>query len=319
MVGPSVITIGNFDGVHLGHRAILDRARVLADQCGAQVKAVTFEPHPAAILRPSNQPLRICDARQKQQHLRDAGADQTVVLESNAQLLALAPQAFIERLVATHHPRAIVEGRNFRFGKSRSGDVAQLAKLGERLSYETVVVEPVEAVLTDQLVVPVSSSLVRWLVRHGRVADAGRCLGRTFALTARVTSGERRGRALGVPTANLDPADLDGKLAPTDGVYGGIVELPDGAIWPAAISVGVKPTFHDRARCVEAHLLDFDGDLYGQPLTVRWTRWLRDQRAFASIDDLRQQLDRDVMNVRNFFQRGLLEMRPHPPRPAATG
>ena len=108
-------------------------------------------------------------------------------------------------------------------------------------------------------------------------------------------------------------------MTPADGVYGGIVKLTDGAAWPAAISVGVKPTFRDRARCVEAHLLDFDGDLYGQPLTVRWTRWLRDQRTFEGIDDLRQQLVRDVTNVRNFFQRGLLEMRPHAPRLVATG
>ena len=307
MAARSVVTVGNFDGVHLGHRAILQRARHLADQHNAALKVVTFEPHPATVLRPDAVPPRITGAEHKKRLLIDAGADQIDLLEPNSELLACQPTRFIEQLLNAHRPVVIVEGANFRFGKARAGDVQLLASLGQRLHLTSVVVDPVDVVLYDLQATTVSSSLVRWLVGHGRVADAACCLGRAFTLAGRVITGAKRGRGIGVPTANLDPQDYNDLLIPADGVYGGLVELPDARTCPAAISVGRKPTFAGQARCIEAHLLDFDADLYDQSITLRFARWLRDQRPFPGVDALRRQLEQDITDTRRLARHGLLE------------
>lgn len=303
----SIITVGNFDGVHRGHRAILARARELGLQHGDPVKAITFEPHPATILRPQQVPPRISDSVEKVRCLREAGADEVVVVEPGPKLLGLDAIAFLEFLVANHQPRVVVEGPNFCFGKGRGGDVAVLAAEGVRLGYAAVVVDTVEVALADSLTAPVSSSLVRWLVGHGRVADAARCLGRVYTLTGRVTAGDKRGRTIGVPTANLAPTDIEGKLLPAEGVYGGRVELPDGSQYPAAVSIGVNPTFAATARTVEAHLLGFNGDLYGHPITILFERWLREQRRFSTIDALRDQLERDIDYTQALADQGLMD------------
>jgi len=310
------MTVGNFDGVHVGHRAILSRAAGVAREKHVAVKAVTFDPHPAAVLRPGHEPPRLSTAEEKVELLRSAGADGVVVLRPDAALLALSPAEFVGRLVAQHRPIAFVEGVDFRFGKGRAGDVATLEALGMRGaagSFQTVVVPDAEVALSDHTLVPVSSSLVRWLLRNGRVADAALCLGRPVGLPGSVVEGERRGRAIGVPTANLEPASFAGRAIPGDGVYAGVVVLPDGATHAAAISIGVKPTFKTASRAIEAHLLDFTGDLYGQQITLRFHRWLRDQQPFPSLDALKTQLGRDIAQVRSLDQSGALAQ---PPRPA---
>lgn len=300
----SVVTIGNFDGVHVGHRAILARARDLAQ--GAPVVAMTFDPHPASVLRPGTQPPRLMSREQKIAALKSAGADEVVVLEPRLDLLALTPQQFIQQVVHRHHPRAIVEGPDFRFGRRRQGDVQTLRELGHAHDFKVIVVPPVDVVLDDLSVVSSSSSLARWLAEQGRVVDVARCLGQPLAIEGRVVLGERRGRQLGCPTANIDPAALIDRALPADGVYAGLVLLDDGQSRPAAVSMGTKPTFANRPRTLEAHLLDFNGDLYDRPICVRFTRWLRNQESYPSVDLLKQQIDRDILDVRRLAQHGAL-------------
>lgn len=303
----AIITIGNFDGVHAGHRAILSRATDAARGEGQRVTAVTFDPHPAAVLRPGTQPRRLMNIEQKCNALRHAGVGRVVVLPATPALLALTPEQFIRRLVKEYSPVAFVEGPDFRFGKDRQGDNETLAMLGREMGFDTHVVERVLMPLHDQLLTPVSSSMIRWLLEQGRVADAARCLRRPFAIDGPVVQGERRGRTIGVPTANLDPAAFTGCVLPCDGVYAGVAVLPDGSRFASAISVGAKPTFGQVSRTIEAHLLNFSGDLYSQTITLQFHRWLRDQQPFPGLDALKKQIARDIMQVVRWQALGFLD------------
>ena len=306
MAQRSVITIGNFDGVHLGHQVILKHARRLGDRHGVPVRVITFDPHPAAVLRPEFAPLALAERSAKDEALQAAGVDEVIVLEATEDLLSLKPEQFIEQMVDRYRPLVIVEGANFRFGQGRQGCVATLEQLGPRLGFEVVVVEQAEVSLCDQSVVAVSSSLVRWLLGHGRVADAARCLDGCYTLTGCVVAGKKRGRSIGVPTINLDAEAMRGRVVPSEGVYAGAVRLVDGSVYPAAISVGYQPTFGCGGRTVEAHLLGYEGDLYGQTVAVSFGRWLRDQQAFPDVNALREQLDRDIEQIGQWQGMGLL-------------
>ncbi|MEX1015953.1 MAG: riboflavin biosynthesis protein RibF [Phycisphaeraceae bacterium] len=312
----SVISIGNFDGVHLGHRAILAHARALARERDAEMVVLTFDPHPARTLRPGTEPPRLTSVHEKVDRLQAAGADRVVVLEPTPAMLGQTAEQFVEKIVADFAPLAIVEGPDFRFGKGRAGDLAMLAELGRQFDFELIVEPRVEVALSDWAVVPVSSSLTRWLVGHGRVLDAARLLGGLFELTGSVATGEQRGRTIGVPTANLDPAAYSDHIVPADGVYAGTVTVPDGQTHPAAISVGVKPTFGQRQLVVEAHLLDYAGNLYGETVTFRFARWVRDQYPFPNLDSLTRQIHRDVALTRHWHEQGLLAPPKHAPRRA---
>ncbi|MEM6854084.1 MAG: bifunctional riboflavin kinase/FMN adenylyltransferase [Planctomycetota bacterium] len=322
----SVLTLGNFDGPHVGHLAILDRAKSLARQHDARVTAITFDPPPIKVLRPGQEPPTITPLDQRIARLKAGGADEVIVLNPTPELLGQPAEEFIARLVEQHQPVAIVEGPDFRFGKGRGGDMDTLAELGQRHGFEAVTVPRVEAPLSDQQLAPVSSSLVRWLVGRGRVADAAVCLGQPFSLTAKVVRGEQRGRQLDIPTANLDAETIAPFIVPADGVYAGLAEISDSvegtanqkssiknpkSIFPAAISVGVKPTFGRTALTVEAHLLDYRpdaaDDLYGQTLTLHFARWVRDQYPFPGVGPLREQLFRDIEQTRQWHASGVLE------------
>lgn len=330
MPDPTVLTLGNFDGPHVGHLAILKRARTLANEHGARVVAITFDPPPIQVLRPGQEPPVIASLAQRTARLKTGGADEVQVMTPTPELLAQSADEFIERLVDQHHPVAIVEGPDFRFGKGRGGDMDKLAQLGHTHGFTAVTVPRVEAPLSDLQLAPVSSSLVRWLVGRGRVADAAVCLGQPFSLTAKVVKGEQRGRQLGIPTANLDATQIAPFIIPADGVYAGVAEVhmadpeeanPKSSIknqkYPAAISVGVKPTFGQKTLTVEAHLLDTPGnpgspaspesfDLYGQPLTLHFARWVRDQYPFPGVVPLREQLFRDIEQTRRWHASGVL-------------
>ena len=299
MTRSSVITIGNFDGVHLGHRAICATARKLADQHDARVVAMTFDPHPSATLDPDRQPPRLCPLDEKVRRLKQAGADEVVVLKPERELLNQTPDAFIQKLIEQYAPAAFVEGDDFHFGKNRAGNVNKLIELGQALGF-TVATQPSHDVtLSDLSVVTVRSSLIRQLVGMGRIEDANRCLGRPFALTASVVKGEQRGRTIGFPTINLDLGRFNDHMLPADGVYAGSAHLPDAdQTFPAAISVGNKPSFGTVSLTIEAHLLDFSDDVYGQTATLSFHRWLRDQSRFPSVETLKAQLHRDVEKVR---------------------
>lgn len=301
MPRPCVITIGNFDGVHLGHRAILDAARQCAERHGADVDAMTFEPHPAKVLRPERVPPRLMSAAQRQDTLLAAGADRVTLLEPTRDLLGMSAEQFIRSLTERCDVRAIVEGPDFHFGKGAAGDVEALRGFGERFGFEMIIVDPVEIALHDMLLAPVRSSLIRWLVGYGRVADAARCLGGPFTLSAEIVEGDRRGRTIGFPTANFQISDLADAALPARGVYAAEATTQDGRTFQAAVNVGVKPTFTPPRPSIEAHLLDFEGDLYGQTLSLAFHHWVRDEQKFPNIEALSAQLGRDVKRVRQQF------------------
>lgn len=289
------LTIGTFDGVHRGHAALVAAARAAAGASGTVVVAA-FDPHPAGVLRPGRAPARLASPAQKRRWLREAGADTVEILTPEPELLALSPETFIEEMLARHRATTIVEGPDFRFGRDRAGDAATLARLGASFGFALRIIEPVEAALVDRTIVPVRSTTVRWLLRQGRVRDAALLLGRPYELECAVIRGEQRGRRIGYPTANLDHGDA---LLPGDGVYAGMALLPNGASRRAAISVGTKPTFGESRRLCEAHLLGHDGALddYGWTIRLSFTRWLRDQLRFDSVEALLDQMGRDVAEV----------------------
>lgn len=292
----TALTVGNFDGVHLGHVALVEAARAaVGPSPGGRVAVLSFDPHPISVLRPDETPARLSRWDQRAQWLKEAGADHIEALVPTRDFLSQSPRAFIERIVEAHRPAVIVEGPDFRFGARRAGSVATLVELERAFGYRTVVIEQACAALTDQSIVAASSTMIRWLLARGRVHDAQRLLGRPYELRAPVVRGDQRGRTLGFPTANLDHGD---QLLPADGIYAGEGEMPDGRIYPAAISVGVKPTFHGRQRVCEAYLIGYDGDAgvgeYGWTLSLRFHRWLRDQLMYTEVRLLIEQLHRDV-------------------------
>jgi riboflavin kinase/FMN adenylyltransferase len=253
--------------------------------------------------------------KQRVELLKEAGADEVVVLEPTTDLLGLTAEQFVEHLCDQYKPAGIVEGGNFRFGRGRQGDIDMLKSLGEQMDFDVVVAEPFVATLNDLLTALVSSTFVRWLLSHGRVADVERCLGRTYDVAGRVVEGEKRGRTIGIPTVNLDIEYACGEsnnglqclLVPADGVYVGSAVLEDGGRWPAAISVGAKPTVQHGRRVVEAHLIGFGGDLYGRAVTLQFRRWLRDQRAFADVESLKRQITRDLDEAKRLMTLDLVD------------
>ncbi len=303
MPSGNVVTIGNFDGVHLGHAALIHRARAIAGDAG-RVIALVFDPHPLALLRPGATPERLSTFKQRARWLRGLGADEVRRLEPTKELLSLSPEAFLRGLFEEHEPVAIVEGSDFRFGKGRAGDVNILREYAERVGGRAEIVSTVEAKLDDELILPVSSTNIRRLVRAGRLRDAAALLGRPYEIVGTVVQGDRRGREIGYPTANLDAPHL----APRDGVYAGVAHLEDGRAFLAAVSVGSKPAFgEDLPRAVEAHLLDWEGPVpeggaeYGWSLRLEIRHWLRDQAPYPSVGALVEQMGRDVARTRELL------------------
>ncbi len=289
-----VIALGTFDGVHRGHRAMLDLAREAAAPGDRPVLAVTFDPHPRAVVAGGAPPL-LCTVDERAARIQAAGADLVEVVPFTEAFSQLTPGQFVDDwLVGRLRAAAVVVGHNFRFGHRASGDLTALRELCRA--------HDVEVVTCDLLVdgdQPVSSSRIRRLLAGGNVELATQLLGFPYDIEAIVEHGARRGRELGMPTANLAvPAT---RLVPADGVYGGIATLA-GERWPAATSVGTNPQFTaDQAhppRTVEVHLIGYDGpDFYGESLHVTFEQRIRGQRTFDSIDELVQQMQRDLVDV----------------------
>jgi riboflavin kinase/FMN adenylyltransferase len=290
------VTIGNFDGVHLGHQALLSRAREVAGASG-EVTAVTFEPHPMRLLRPEAAPQTVQTPSERREALLGAGATGVRVLQVDRALLDQDAATFIRELHAELGFQVIVEGPDFRFGKGRKGDLALLKAEGEKAGFRVELVDPVNVRLADGSTAAASSSLVRWLLSQGRVDDAARVLGRAYAFSGLVVRGDQRGREIGWPTANVEFGE---RHIPMDGVYAGLATLPDGTRARAAISVGTKPTFGDAERTVEAFLLDrqMPLDRYGWMLRLEFTNWIREQARFDSLEPLLAQMRRDVVRTR---------------------
>ena len=301
--GPSVVAIGKFDGVHSGHRAVLDRARVDAATSGARVVAVTFDRNPLALLRPEICPVDLIGVHQKIQLLAETGIDATLVLRFDRELADLTPREFVQRvLVDALSVRTVLVGGDFRFGRGGAGNPDVLRELGGELGFDVDVVDDVRAIDAGRRV---SSTWIRELLSEGDVETAAKLLGRPASVWGEVVEGLKRGRELGFPTANLSP-DLEG-FVPADGVYAGwLVDegsadgLRRGARYPAAISVGMNPTFDDVAvRQVEAYVLDeTDLDLYGRDVEIQFVSRIRGMTAFEGVEALVAQITDDVERVR---------------------
>jgi riboflavin kinase/FMN adenylyltransferase len=249
------------------------------------------------LLRPEAAPQNVQLPAERERALRDAGADEVRTLEVDRELLAMTAEGFIAWLHGEIRFEGVVEGGDFRFGRGRGGDMALLAREGERLGFRAKSVAPVDVTLRDGSTAPASSSLLRWLIALGRVEDAARVTGRPYGFAGKVIRGDQRGREIGWPTANVEHGD---RLLPGDGVYAGRARLPDGSWRRAAISVGTKPTFGYAERTVEAFLLDHQAplDQYGWSLELRFDRWLREQARYDALEALLAQMRRDVERTR---------------------
>ncbi len=287
-----VLTVGNFDGVHLGHQALLaavvERARALKRPAAVY----TFDPHPRRVLAPDRVEQLLMTPAQLEAELSARGIDVLVREAFTPAFSTLDAEAFLsDVLFARLAPAEIFVGRDFHFGKGRGGSDQTLAQLGPGLGMRVVIIPQVRAGGND-----VSSTRVRRALRAGDVADAALCLGRPYAIRGSVASGDRRGRTLGFPTANLEP---ENELIPANGVYAILVRFLElsasGArAWPAVCNVGTRPTFEAGRVLVEAHLLDWSGDLYGQRLELGFVERLRDERRFPDVQALRAQIAADA-------------------------
>lgn len=291
----NVVSIGVFDGLHLGHRAILERAIVRAKALGGRSVVLSFDPHPDVVLRKDGFriPAPLTPLLEKHARMEALGIDHLEVLPFTRELAALSPEEFLARhVMAPWSPAAIVVGEGFALGRGRSGDVPRLREIGRAEGFE------VEAVpLADLDGKPISSTRIRDALAEGRVDEAARLLGRRYTLAGTVVHGAGVGRTLGFPTANLRLHEE--KLLPRDGVYAARVGI-DGepAQRPAAMSIGLRPTFGGTTRTLEAYLLDFDDSLYGRELTVELVAWQRGQERFDSTEALLQAIGDDVAETR---------------------
>lgn len=292
----AVLSIGNFDGAHRGHQHILQMLHSLREATpGAALAIATFEPHPFTVLRPQCAPPRLTSPMMKQRLLEELGVTHYVILPPTHEVLNLSAEQFWTILRDDVQPSHLVEGNDFTFGKARGGTIGRLRAWADQTPVKLHIADAVEVALLNLSVVPVSSSLIRFLISCGRMRDAAICLGRPYTLEGEVVRGYQRGRTLGVPTANLQVKD---QLLPADGVYAGRVHL-SGRTFAAAVSIGNAPTFENARHQVEAHLLDFAGDLYGHTLQLQLIDWIRDQRKFSGVDTLKEQLRQDFTEVRN--------------------
>ncbi|GGI06536.1 bifunctional riboflavin kinase/FAD synthetase [Egicoccus halophilus] len=290
----SVVTIGNFDGVHRGHQVLLRRTVDAARDRDARAVAITFDPHPAAVLRPGSEPPRLQSVDERVAALCALDLDLVVVLAFTRELSHLSPQAFVEDvLVRPLGTRRLIVGTNFRFGHKAAGDVVTLVEAGDVHGFE------VEAVTLRELEHrPISSTQVRRSLADGDLGWANLALGRPYAVRGEVVPGDGRGRTIGVPTANV--AVDDGRLVPANGVYAGTASV-EGSSWPAVTNVGRRPTFAGATRTVEVHLLDADPDLYGRELTFAFEHRLRDEQRFDGVEALVAQIHTDIATARELL------------------
>lgn len=281
------VTVGNFDGVHRGHRELVAAAARWAGRVGGPAVAVTFDPPPFQVLVPAAPPRPpLTTLADRAELLHAAGANRVVVLRTTAELLGLTPEEFVARVVVRLlGAKAVVEGYDFRFGRGRAGDTATLRTLCAAAGVGFEEVPPLNAGGE-----PVSSSRVRAAIVAGEVATAAGLLGRPYRITGTVVGGAKRGRTIGFPTANLGDVPT---VVPGTGVYA-VRAAVGGKTWPAAANVGPNPTFGEDARKIEAHLIGFAGDLYGQEMAVEFVQKLRDTRPFGGPAELTEQLRRDV-------------------------
>lgn len=293
----AVVTIGAYDGVHLGHRAVIRQVRDRAAELGALSVVVTFDRHPASVVRPDAAPRLLTTPEQKIELLSQTGVDAVVVVPFSAEQAKETPVDFVTRvLVDALRVQAVIVGSDFHFGHMRQGNVTLLREMGKRHDFtcEPIVLVP----RADGVNEPVSSTAIRRALAGGEIDSATRMLGRAHEVRGVVIEGDQRGRTIGFPTANVNiPA---GMCLPADGVYAGIYRRPDGTEHSCAINLGRRPTFYTNQdySLLEAYLLDFTGDLYGEDAAVQFVAFLRSEKQFGGLDELKEQLVKDIESAR---------------------
>jgi riboflavin kinase/FMN adenylyltransferase len=301
------LTIGNFDGVHLGHKKIITAAgRTAASLGDCPAIAMTFDPHPVVILHSEKKPQVLTPLPMKAALLEAAGVDYLIVLKDSYKLLTLSPSDFVDDfLMKTITPKAVVEGNDFHFGYGRSGNAQILEQLGKERNFDVVIIEP-EEINFDGNPEKVSSTLIRHLLHKGNVADAAKALGRVYRLMGRVVKGRGKGAHLGFPTANIEPY---GQVIPAEGVYAGFVSVAENIEKlctidqkiPAVFSLGRAKTFiSDHPLLIEAHILDERvGDLYDKYLAMDFVDFIRHQQRFETEEKLKEQIERDCKTAKD--------------------
>jgi riboflavin kinase/FMN adenylyltransferase len=300
-VGPDVtttISIGAYDGIHLGHQLVIDQVKRRAAELGTATGIVTFDRHPALVLRPENAPKLLTTLEQRLDLIAAAGIDFVYLVEFDLERSRTTAEQFVsEVFVDALHARSVVVGADFHFGQGRSGDVDALRVFGERYGFD---VTGLDLIRPDaDALEPVSSTAIRRALAGGEVARAADLLGRYYEIRGEVIMGDQRGRTIGFPTANIP---VDQRMAwPADGVYAGWFHRQNGERHGTAMNIGRRPTFYQHAEhsVLEAHLLDFEGDLYGEQVRVEFVDFLRSEQRFSGIDALAEQLKRDVEHARS--------------------
>ena len=279
------LSIGNFDGVHLGHQSILSRLVSTSREAKSPSVVLTFEPHPVSILAPQFTPERLTTLEKKKELIRNLGVDHVLALPVNREFLELSPVEFFDQVIRDQfQANGLVEGPNFFFGKDRKGNPELLDKMCQENGMTLEIVKPEQS--GEQMI---SSTLIRKLIIDGELTEVRELLGRYYSFEGIVTKGDQRGKGLGFPTANLEQIPV---LIPSDGVYAGFTEL-GGKRYPVALNIGPNPTFEDEKRKIEAHLLNFQGDLYHSPLEIFIVRKVRSIKTFSSADQLIEQIQKD--------------------------
>ena len=291
-----VLALGNFDGLHRGHRKILDRMRRVASERGATSVIMTFDPHPPRVVRPDKAPPLLMTKAQKLEAIATAGVQGAAIVRFTPELSNWEPETFVRSvLVDWLRVAEVWVGANFLFGHDRSGNFSMLRVLGARYGFKAEKIDPVR--YKDFVV---SSTRIRRLVSEGRVDEAGALLGHHYFLDGTIVRGDQRGRTIGFPTANLC---TDNELLPPHGVYATTARIA-GIVHPSVTNIGTRPTVDTSGRTVvETHVFDFDRDLYGQTVRISFVQRLRDERAFASLDELRAQIEADCQRARVLFHR----------------
>jgi riboflavin kinase/FMN adenylyltransferase len=288
--GPLSLAIGVFDGVHIGHQALIRQTVARAKQQEGRALAATFDPLPIQALAPGAPPSALSGVEDRSRLLHEAGANDVVIFQFTKEFAAMEPNEFVDRLAGAGEVRQIFVGEDFQFGHDRGGDVRTLTAAGPKHGFEVVIATAVK--LDGEIV---SSTRIRNAVLAGDVANAARLLGRPYSVRGTVVHGAKRGRALGFPTINL--AVPPERLLPRDGIYAMSVRVRDEEV-AAAASLGVRPTFGGGDRTLEAYLLDWEGNVYGDKIEAAFVKRLRDELRFASAAELSEQIARDVENTR---------------------
>lgn len=291
----SSVTLGNFDGIHVGHQALIKSAVDDAVHLGVRSAVLTFEPHPLQVLVPERAPKMLLTHKDKMQLLQSLGVDCVVIQQFDRSFAAIGAEQFVGKfLVERLRAKKVWVGKDLRFGKGRAGDIEKLRLWGNQLGFDVGVVEPV-MVCGER----VSSSRIRELIRAGEVAAVQPMLGRYYFVSGKVVSGHRRGRDLGFPTANIASR---AEIVPRDGIYATLLQLGEN-ILPSVTSIGFNPTFGAGPRTIESYILNFDREIYGESVKLAFVARLRDEKSFASVDSLIEQIRLDVADAESALAR----------------